>query len=71
MANTTDIDFIRENDKTFSVAYCGKCILVICSKVVKTFDSLCDAMLYVDSTMDSDNYALGDYTGPEPKILYR
>ena len=71
MTNTPDVDFIRENDKTFSVAYCGKCILVLCCRVVKTFDTLCDAMLYVDRIMDSDNYVLADYTGPEPKILYR
>ncbi len=71
MEHNSDKEFIRENDSVFSTVYSGKCILVVRRKVVKTFENLCDAMLYVDKTIQSDNYVLVDYTDPEPKMLFR
>lgn len=71
MIDNSDKDFIAENDNVFRVAYSGKCILLIRRRVVKTFDSLCDAMMFVDETLNSVDYIIADYTGPESSILYR
>lgn len=71
METHPDISFVNNNYSVLSIAYKGKCILVLRGSVACEFNNTVDALMYVNTVIPGIPHVLADFSSRPHNIMYR